>query len=71
MTAKNAGVKVIVLSSMAHTKSIKSRHSSGKMLYELGDVVIDTHTLPVMLPFPLRTVPLERVHCPLCWAQSL
>ncbi len=44
MTAKNAGVKVIVLSSMAHTKSIKSRHSSGKMLYELGDVVIDTHT---------------------------
>lgn len=44
LTAKNAGVKVIVLSSMAHTKSIKSRHSSGKMLYELGDVVIDTHT---------------------------
>ncbi len=44
MTAKNAGVKVIVLSSMAHSKSIKSRHSSGKMLYELGDVVIDTHT---------------------------
>jgi len=44
MTAKNAGVKVIVLSSLAHSRSIKSRHSSGKMLYELGDVVIDTHT---------------------------
>jgi uncharacterized phosphosugar-binding protein len=42
MTAKSAGVKVIVLSSMAHSKSIKSRHSSGKLLYELGDVVIDT-----------------------------
>ena len=44
MAAKDAGVKVIVLSSMEHSRSIKSRHSSGKMLYELGDVVIDTHT---------------------------
>jgi uncharacterized phosphosugar-binding protein len=59
MTAKSAGVKGIVLSSMAHSKSIKSRHSSGKMLYELGDVVIDTHTPAGDTSIPYENSPVK------------
>jgi uncharacterized phosphosugar-binding protein len=59
MTAKRAGVKGIVLSSMAHSKSIKSRHSSGKMLYELGDVVIDTHTPAGDTSIPYENSPVK------------
>ena len=44
MIAKDAGVKVVALTSLEHSKSVKSRHSSGKLLYELADIVIDTHT---------------------------
>jgi uncharacterized phosphosugar-binding protein len=36
-----AGHKLIVVTSMAHTTQITSRHSSGKRLFELADVVID------------------------------
>ena len=39
--AKKRGMKVIVLTSMAHTKVVTSRHASGKKLYEFADVVID------------------------------
>ena len=42
MHAHSKGVKVIVLTSMEHTRAVKSRHSSGKKLYEFGDVVLDT-----------------------------
>ena len=39
--AKEIGVKVIVITNLDYSKKIPSRHSSGKNLYELGDVVID------------------------------
>jgi uncharacterized phosphosugar-binding protein len=42
MDARSKGVKVIVLTSMEHTRSVTSRHSSGKKLFELGDVVLDS-----------------------------
>lgn len=42
MHALSKGVKVIVLTSMEHTRSVTSRHSSGKKLYELGEVVLDS-----------------------------
>ena len=29
---------------LSHSKAVSSRHSSGKKLYELADLVIDTHT---------------------------
>lgn len=32
---------VVVVTSMAHTSAVTSRHPSGKRLFELGDVVID------------------------------
>jgi len=36
-----SGHKLIVVTSMDHTTRISSRHSSGKLLYQLADVVID------------------------------
>ncbi|MGC8787651.1 MAG: sugar isomerase domain-containing protein [Anaerolineae bacterium] len=39
--AKARGVPVIAITSLAHSKGTTSRHSSGKKLYELADVVID------------------------------
>ena len=39
--AREKGVKTIVITNMEHTMQGKSRHSSGKKLYELGTVVID------------------------------
>ncbi|WP_432666974.1 SIS domain-containing protein [Wukongibacter baidiensis] len=38
---KEKAMPLIVVTSMEHTRSIDSRHPSGKKLYELGDVVID------------------------------
>lgn len=40
--AKERGMKVIGVTSIPHSSSTPSRHSSGKRLYELADVVIDT-----------------------------
>lgn len=42
MKAKEAGLHVIVVTSLAHSYSVTSRHSSGKKLYEFGEVVLDT-----------------------------
>jgi uncharacterized phosphosugar-binding protein len=44
--AKAAGVTVIALTSLSHSKAVASRHSSGKKLYELADIGIDTHGIP-------------------------
>lgn len=38
---KEKGIKVIVITSLKHSKTIESRHPSGKRLFELGDVVLD------------------------------
>ncbi|MPN26480.1 hypothetical protein SDC9_173905 [bioreactor metagenome] len=40
--AKEAGMKVIVFGSAAETAGKKSRHSCGKNLFELADVVVDS-----------------------------
>lgn len=42
MDALSKGVKVIVLTSLEHSRSVTSRHSSGKKLYDLGEVVLDS-----------------------------
>ncbi|GAB5461509.1 sugar isomerase domain-containing protein [Hoeflea alexandrii] len=42
VAAKEKGMKVIGVTSMPHSSSVPSRHSSGKRLYEIADVVIDT-----------------------------
>lgn len=39
--ARRRGIKVIAITSLEHSKGTTSRHSSGKKLYQLADVVID------------------------------
>jgi uncharacterized phosphosugar-binding protein len=39
----DAGAKVIAITNLAYSRSIKSRHSSGKRLFELADIVLDNH----------------------------
>ncbi len=43
MHARKRGMPVIAITSLAHSMGTNSRHSSGKKLYELADVVIDNH----------------------------
>ncbi len=40
--ARNRGMKLIGVTSVPHSSATASRHSCGKRLYELADVVIDT-----------------------------
>lgn len=42
LKAKEAGMKLIVFGSAAETAGKKSRHSCGKNLFELADVVVDS-----------------------------
>jgi uncharacterized phosphosugar-binding protein len=44
MGAKEIGLKVIAVTSLEHSRNVDSRHSSGKKLFELGDIVLDTGT---------------------------
>lgn len=41
LACKARGVRVIALTSLAHSKAEPSRHECGKKLYELADVVLD------------------------------
>ena len=41
LAARAKGIQIIVITSMEYTNKVPSRHSSGKLLYELGDIVID------------------------------
>ncbi|KRM03975.1 sugar isomerase (sis) [Liquorilactobacillus ghanensis DSM 18630] len=43
LVARNAGVKIIAITNLKYSKRITSRHSSGKKLYQLADIVIDNH----------------------------
>lgn len=46
LIAKARGIPVIVLTSLAHSRSVPSRHSSMKHLFEVADVVIDNCGVP-------------------------
>ncbi len=46
MEAREAGLKVIVLTSLDMSKATTSRHPSGKKLYELADLVLDNCGVP-------------------------
>jgi len=43
MAAKAKGANVVALTSMKHSTGCTSRHSSGKRMFEVADVVIDNH----------------------------
>ena len=42
LEAKKQGAKVIALTNLTHSKQVESRDASGKRLFEVADVVIDT-----------------------------
>jgi len=42
--AKEMNLHVVAVTSLIHSQSVASRHSSGKKLYELAEVVLDTGT---------------------------
>jgi uncharacterized phosphosugar-binding protein len=44
--AKAQGMKVIAITSLEHARSTRSRHSSGKRLFEVADVVLDNSSPP-------------------------
>lgn len=46
MSAKEAGLKVIGMTSLTYSDSVTSRHSSGTKMYEYCDVVLDNLTIP-------------------------
>ena len=41
MIGKERGLKIIAMTNLTQSRAAKSRHSSGKKLYELADLVID------------------------------
>ena len=43
LTAKSIGCKTVALTSIQHSSSVESRHSSGKRLFEICDIIIDSH----------------------------
>jgi uncharacterized phosphosugar-binding protein len=45
MCARDRGLPVIAITSLAHSQGTNSRHSSGKKLYEMADIVIDNHCI--------------------------
>jgi uncharacterized phosphosugar-binding protein len=41
--AKEKGLTVVAVTSLPHSSASPSRHSSGKRLFEVADIVVDTH----------------------------
>ena len=46
LEAKKRGLNVIALTSLTYSKAVESRHSSGKKLFEVADIVIDNGAIP-------------------------
>lgn len=44
MEARARGVPVVAITSLPYSQAVGSRHSSGRKLYEVADVVVDTGT---------------------------
>ncbi len=43
LEAAKRGMKVVVFGSAAEAKGKKTRHSSGKTIFDLADIIVDTH----------------------------
>jgi uncharacterized phosphosugar-binding protein len=54
LESRKKGMKVIVFGSAAEAKGKKSRHSSGKTLFDLADIVVDTCVPVVDASVPLK-----------------
>lgn len=54
LESRKKGMKVIVFGSAAEAKDKKSRHSSGKTLFDLADIIVDTCVPVVDASVPLK-----------------
>ena len=54
MRAREKGARIIVITSLSHSKTIASRHESGMRLFELADVILDNHA-----PYGDATTPID------------
>jgi uncharacterized phosphosugar-binding protein len=54
---KERGITTIAITSLAHSKSVTSRHSSGKRLFEIADIVIDNCGIPGDAALDVEGVP--------------
>ncbi|MCL4876631.1 MAG: SIS domain-containing protein [Anaerolineae bacterium] len=43
MIARESGLTVVAITSIQHSRSVPPRHSSGKKLYDVAHIIIDTH----------------------------
>lgn len=57
--AKEAGLTVVSISSVKNTQDVLTRHKSGKKLYEIADISIDTHTPRGDSAIPMEGNPLK------------
>ncbi len=68
MAARSLGLKVVAITSVEQSSHMPSRHSSGKHLFELADLVIDNCVLPgdaciEIAPDQPKCAPLSTVVC--------
>ena len=56
LEAKNRGMKVIAYGSAADAKGKQTRHSSGKTIFDIADIVVD-NPLPPKTPLSRRKPP--------------
>lgn len=62
LEARRRGLKVVALTASAYSKAAASRHSSGKLLLDVADLVIDTCGVPGDAVLEHRNVPVK--FCP-------
>lgn len=66
LAGNKMGARTIALTSISHSKATRSRHSSGKRLFEVADMFIDTHVpagdASLEIPgLPQKTGPLSSI----------
>jgi uncharacterized phosphosugar-binding protein len=54
LAAKKLGMKTVAFTSLAHSQSVRSRHASGKRLFEVCDEVVDLGGVRGDAIFPVR-----------------
>jgi uncharacterized phosphosugar-binding protein len=55
--ARERGASVIALTSLKHSRQVASRHSSGKKLYEIADLVLDNQAEYGDAAYPVKGSP--------------
>lgn len=59
LAARERGLRAVAITSLEHSRGSASRHSSGKHLYEVADLTIDTHVPLGDASMPLPDSPMK------------